>query len=124
VTCSVDEQATFFNHAILNLFEWSVPLYTGVRRPNVNPRFDIYIERAIIDRNFVNWAWRFHGTAESWELYKRFRNRVHCLVKQAERSYMGRFLNLSLPHKILWKNLDSIGVCAKDFPRSIFALTV
>jgi hypothetical protein len=45
------------------------------------------------------------------ELYKRFRNRVHYLVRQAKR----RFLDLSLSPKILWKNLDSIGVRDKDF---------
>jgi hypothetical protein len=115
MTYSVDEQVTFFNHAILNLFEQSVPLCRGVRRPNVNPWFDIYIEQAIIDRNLAHRAWRSHGTAESWELYKRFWNRVHCIVRQAKRSYMGRFLDPTLPPKILWKNLDSIGVRDKNF---------
>jgi hypothetical protein len=81
----------------------------------VNPWFDIYIERAIIDRNLAHRAWRSHGTAESWELYKWFRNRVHYLVRQVKRSYMGRFLDFSLPPKILWKNLDCIGVHDKDF---------
>jgi hypothetical protein len=64
-TSSVDEQVTFFNHAILNLFEQSFPLRRGVRRPNVNPWFDMYIEQAIIDRNLAHRAWRSHGTAES-----------------------------------------------------------
>jgi hypothetical protein len=36
---------------------------------------------------------------------------VHYLVRQAKR----RFLDLSLSPKILWKNLDSIGVRDKDF---------
>jgi hypothetical protein len=98
MTSSVDEQVTFFNHAVLNQ---SILLGRGVRRPYVNPWFDIYIERAIIDRTLAHRAWRSHGTAESWELYKRFRNRVHCLVRQAKRSYMGRFLNPSLPPTIL-----------------------
>jgi hypothetical protein len=40
---------------------------------------------------------------------------VHCLVKQAKRSYMGRFFDPSLPPKTLWKNLDSMGVRDKDF---------
>jgi hypothetical protein len=34
---TVDEQVTFFNHVILNLFEQSVSLRRGVRRLNVNP---------------------------------------------------------------------------------------
>jgi hypothetical protein len=96
---------------ILNLFKQSVPLRRGVRRLNVNPWFDIYIERTIIiDRNLAHRAWGSHKTAESWELYKRFHNRVHCLVRWAKRSYMGWFLDPSLPPKTLWKNLDSIGV--------------
>jgi hypothetical protein len=41
MTTSVDEQVTFFNHAILNLFDQSVRLCRDVRRPNVNPWFDI-----------------------------------------------------------------------------------
>jgi hypothetical protein len=90
MTSTVDEQVTFFNHAILYLFEQSVSLRRGVRRPNVNSWFK-HIEQAIIDRNLAHRAWRSHGTAESWELYKRFQNRVHYLVKQAKRSYRGRF---------------------------------
>jgi hypothetical protein len=43
MTSSVDEQITFFNHAILNLFEQSVPLRRGIPRSNVNPCFYIYI---------------------------------------------------------------------------------
>jgi hypothetical protein len=35
----------------------------------VNLWFEIYIDRAIIDRNLAHRAWRSHRTAESWELY-------------------------------------------------------
>jgi hypothetical protein len=66
MTSSVNEQVTFFNHAILNLFEQSVPLGRGIPRLNVNPWFDIYIERAIIDRDLAHGAWRSHGTADIW----------------------------------------------------------
>jgi hypothetical protein len=66
MTSSVDEPVTFFSHVIFNLLEQSVPL----RRPNLNPWFDIYIyiERAIIDRNLAHRAWISYRTAESWEL--------------------------------------------------------
>jgi hypothetical protein len=64
MTSSVDEQVTFFNHTILNLFEQSVPLRRGVRRPNVNPWFNIYIERAIIDRNLAHLANARRATAQ------------------------------------------------------------
>jgi hypothetical protein len=37
MTSTVDEQVTFFNHAILNVFEQSVSLRRGVRTSNVNP---------------------------------------------------------------------------------------
>jgi hypothetical protein len=57
MTSNVHEQVTFFNHAILILFEQSVCLRRGVRRPNVNPWFDICIERAIIDHNLAPRAW-------------------------------------------------------------------
>jgi hypothetical protein len=50
-TSSVDEQVTFFNHAILNLFEQSFPLRRGVRRPNVNPWFDMYIAILVARRD-------------------------------------------------------------------------
>jgi hypothetical protein len=43
MTSSVDEQVMFFNHAILNLFEQSVPLRRGLRSHNVNLWFEIYI---------------------------------------------------------------------------------
>jgi hypothetical protein len=40
---------------------------------------------------------------------------MHCLVRQAKRSYISRFLDPSLPPQTLWKNLDSIGVRDNDF---------
>jgi hypothetical protein len=81
----------------------------------VNLWFNIYIKRAIIDRKLAHRAWRPHDTTKSWEVYKRFRNRVHCLVRRAKQSYMGWFLDPSLALKTLWKNLDSIGVRDQDF---------
>jgi hypothetical protein len=70
ITSSADEQVTFFNHAIPDLFEKSVPLRRAVRRPNVNPWF----ARLTVLANFIG----LRGVG-SW----RFRNRVHCLVRRA-----------------------------------------
>jgi hypothetical protein len=39
---------------------------------------------------------------------------VDVLVKQAKRSYMNRFLESSLFSKILWRNLDTIGIKDAD----------
>jgi hypothetical protein len=35
---------------------------------------------------------------------------VNSLVRQPKRGYMNRFLDLLLPSKILWRNLDTIGI--------------
>jgi hypothetical protein len=55
-----------------------------------------------------------YRTLELQEIYKHCRNRVYCLVRQAKREFMAKFLIPTLPAKILWKHLDSLGVRDKD----------
>jgi hypothetical protein len=75
----------------------------------VNPWYNAFVEKAIVDRDMAFRFWRSYRTLELQEIYKRWRNRVHCLVRQAKREYMATFLSLTLPAKTLWKDLDSFG---------------
>jgi hypothetical protein len=76
----------------------------------VNPWYNAFVEKAIVDRDMAFRFWRSYRTLELQEIYKRWDNRVHCLVRQAKREYMATFLSLTLPAKTLWKDLDSFGV--------------
>jgi hypothetical protein len=46
----------------------------------------------------------------AYGIWRNLRRKVTNLARQAKRRYMYRFLNPSLPSKVLWKNLESIGV--------------
>jgi hypothetical protein len=65
---------------------------------------------AIVNRNLAYRSWKLERTAELRAIYKRFRNSVNALVRQTKRRYINRILNSSLPSKILWRNLDTIGI--------------
>jgi hypothetical protein len=74
----------FFNDAILQLFDGHVPLRRGCRKSNFNQWFNSEIEMAIVNRNLVYRSWKLERTTEFWAIYKRFRNSVNDLVRQAK----------------------------------------
>jgi hypothetical protein len=81
----------------------------------VNPWYNAFVGKAIVDRDMAFRFWRSYRTLEQQETYKRCRNRVHCLiVRQAKREYMAKFLSPILPAKTLWKNLDHLRVRDED----------
>jgi hypothetical protein len=67
----------------------------------VNPWYNAFVEKAIVDRDMAFRFWRPYSTLELQEIYKRCRNRVHCLVRQAKREYVATFLSPPLPAKTL-----------------------
>jgi hypothetical protein len=63
-----------------------------------------------VERNIEYGIWRNDKTPEHRRQFINLRRKVTNLVRQAKRQYMYRFLNPSLPSKVLWKNLESIRV--------------
>jgi hypothetical protein len=76
-TPSVNEQVDFFNGAVCGFFNAHVPLQIG--RPLVNPWYNAFVEKAIVDRDMAYRVWKSYRTLELQEIYKRCRNRTHCL---------------------------------------------
>jgi hypothetical protein len=111
---SVDFQVSFFSETMRGLFGLYVLLRRETPKSRINPWYNVYIERAIIDRNLAYRMWLSNRTDELRNLYRSFRNRVHTLVRTAKRNYMGRLLNPNLPDKSLWRNLDFIGLRDKE----------
>jgi hypothetical protein len=50
-------------------------------RPLVNPWYNTFVEKAIVDREIAFRFWRSYRTLELQEIYKSCRNRVHCLMR-------------------------------------------
>jgi dimeric dUTPase (all-alpha-NTP-PPase superfamily) len=48
----------------------------------VNPWYNVFVEKAIVDRDMVFRFWRSYRTLELQVIYERYRNGVHCLGRQ------------------------------------------
>jgi hypothetical protein len=61
------------------------------------------------ERDICYAVWKARRTDEDKTRLNLMRRTVTRLVKNAKRSYMAKFLNPSLPLKVLWKNLKIVG---------------
>jgi Reverse transcriptase (RNA-dependent DNA polymerase) len=109
-TDDVNEKISIFNSSISNLFDIHVRTKKVIPKNYVNPWFNRLIETAIRERDICYAVWKTRKTTEDKTRLDNVRKNVVRLVKNAKRSYYARLLNPSLPSKILWKNLKSIGV--------------
>lgn len=105
----VNRKLHIFNSFILALFDHHVRLRRLRPLNRVNPWFNKNIERAMRERDICYAVWKARKTNEDKIRLKQIRRTVTRLVKTAKRSYMAKFLNPSLPSRVLWKNLKMIG---------------
>jgi Reverse transcriptase (RNA-dependent DNA polymerase) len=105
----VNIKLQIFNSFILSLFERHVRLKKSRPMNRVNPWFNAAIHRAMRERDICYAVWKARKTDEDKARLKLIRRTVTRLVKNAKRSYMAKFLNPSLPSRVLWKNLRSVG---------------
>lgn len=99
------------NHLFL-LHEQFFPLYFKQKR--INSWFNVEIERAIINRDLAYTNWKLSKTDENQTNYRRLRNLVTILIRQAKCSLDRQLINTNLPAKRLWKNIKNIGISNSD----------
>jgi hypothetical protein len=104
-----EEQLQHFNSIVLWLLDLHAPLRRFVKKDVTNPWYSFDIERAIVERNIAYRVWKRRRTVADRERYKVQRRQVNFLVREAKRQYMKKFLDPSLPSRLLWRNLDKIG---------------
>jgi hypothetical protein len=75
---------------------------------NVNPWFNKAIKRAIRKRDICYVVWKSRKSDGDRARPRLVRRRVTRLIRNAKRSYMATFLNLSLPTGIFWKNMKDL----------------
>jgi hypothetical protein len=98
----VNVKIHIFNSFILSLFERHVRLKRSkpVNRAGERHLF-IAVQRA-------------RKTDGDKTRLKLIRRQVTWLVRKAKRSLMAKFLNLSLPSRVLWKKLRAVGAAGED----------
>jgi hypothetical protein len=79
-TPSVDEQVDFLHGALRGFFNAHVPLKRGRRRPLVNPWYNAFIEKSIIDCDMEFRFWR------SYRSYRE-RNKDHNLADTKKNTF-------------------------------------
>jgi Reverse transcriptase (RNA-dependent DNA polymerase) len=99
-----------FNSFVSTLFERHVRLKKSRPVNKVNPWFNVAIERAMRERDICYAVWKARKTDSDKARLKLIRRKVTRLVRGAKISYMAKFLNPSLPSRVLWKNLKMVGV--------------
>jgi Reverse transcriptase (RNA-dependent DNA polymerase) len=114
----VNVKLQIFNSYILSLFEHHVRLRISRPPSLVNPWFNAVIERAMRERDICYAVWKARKTDEDKARLKQIRRKVTRLVKNAKRSYMAKFLNPSLPSKVLWRNLKLVGAAEDKLDNS------
>ncbi len=95
---------------MLQLFENHVPLKSVTKKIDVELWIDQNVINAMAERDISYGVWRHTKTDDDKMRYRRSRNRVKKLIRNGEREYNKRFLDPTLPSKILWRNLGKVGV--------------
>ncbi|XP_043467546.1 uncharacterized protein LOC122501848 [Leptopilina heterotoma] len=110
---SVDNKQSLISEAITSALDEHAPLHNHVIRGKVCPWMNDEIRDLIYQRDSAFRAWKRGGNALTRSNFKKLRNKVKSLVKQARDRYnTGRLKNITDSEK-LWKELRRIGI-AKD----------
>lgn len=88
------------------------------KKLKANPWFTVEIEWAIINRNIAYHNWKIFKTDLFLTTYKRLRNRVTTIIRNAKRSHDMQRFNINLPSKELWNNVKKLGLTKKSHTTS------
>ncbi|XP_043470936.1 uncharacterized protein LOC122504103 [Leptopilina heterotoma] len=110
---SVDNKQSLISEAITSALDEHAPLHNHVIRGKVCPWMNDEIRDLICQRDSAFRAWKRGGNTLTRSNFKKLRNKVKSLVKQARDRYnTDRLKNITDSGK-LWKELRRIGI-AKD----------
>jgi hypothetical protein len=103
------DKVEYFSGLVVDLFEEFVPLRTISPKPKQPPWFNDEIRDTINFRDFILHRWKRTRRVELYQEYKAVRNRCNNIIKRAKFNYFSSILRPSLPSKVFWKNLKSVG---------------
>lgn len=107
---STDEQLSFLNNNILNLFNSAVALKTKVIRENTRPWFSTAIKSLIDQRDLAYTRWKRFKIPLLKNEYCELRKQVNRAIRKAKSAhYAERFRN-AIDSKKTWQTIRDIGI--------------
>ena len=97
-----------FNSRLKFLHDTFIPIRNS--KPKDNPWYNHEIEVATIDRDIAYSNWKRSRSESDSAHFKRLRNRVNLLIRDAKQHYDCERFNVNLPSKKLWSNIKKLGV--------------
>lgn len=110
-----DIALNILNQFILETYETFVPIRMR-KFKNCNPWFNNSISLAMVERDLAYRSWIRSRTQDDHYLYRRLRNRVTNMIKEAKSNYVSHIANSANSTKILWKRLKEINVTNNSSP--------
>lgn len=107
---SVDDQLTFLDHNLNNLFNLTVPLKTRIITNKTKPWFSTEIKEAINIRDFAYKRWKRFRTAELRVVYLSAKREVNAMIKKAKSEFYVQKFSSVLSSKNTWKTIRDIGI--------------
>lgn len=110
----INDKLTIITSNFSILYNDKDPIKTRVINPFKSPCFNNKVKRTTRLRNGgYKIGWRYFS-APNWEVFRKHRNWSHIITKQMKSRYFSRTLDTTLRIKALWKNLQTIGVRARQ----------
>lgn len=107
---SVDEQLSFLESNILQLYDETVPLKTKNIKPKNNPWFNDTIQHAIKRRDLAYSRWKRFKTEALKVEFCSARREVNNQIKIAKSDYYSRQFGSALESKRTWRTIRDIGI--------------
>lgn len=107
---SVDNQLSFIENNIHQLFDETVPLKTKIIAAKDKPWFSTFIKRHILLRDLAYSRWKRFKTDDLKAEYKAARNTVTLHIRRAKSSYYSNQFSSALESKKTWKIISDIGI--------------
>lgn len=112
---NIDDQIEHLNTLLMQLLNQFAPLRpSNISSRNYSEWFTPALEKLINERNYAHAAWKTEKNPvvrnELYEVFKRKRNKVTTMKRNAKANFFNRLLDSKLPPKRLWGNLKEFGV--------------
>lgn len=110
---SVDDQQTFLEENIKQLYDSNVPLRTRTKRFKSKPWFNLKIKQLISERNLAYSRWKRFKTNVLRDEFRRMRKEVNKEIKRSKCEYFSFRFSQTIDSKGTWKTIRDIGHCKR-----------
>lgn len=107
---SVDDQLSFLEDNINNLFNLAVPLRTKIIGQKQKPWFSSEIKDAIYLRDVSYTRWKRFKTTELYEDYLSAKRETNKLIKKAKSEFYAEKFSSAIGSKKTWQTIRDIGI--------------